>query len=82
MSKPYRLGYLPNGCSLYMKKNEVGGRTYYSDEVGGGSMIWDTALIDASTLLAVLYEEEKIKTFFEKSKDNDITYESYLNKKI
>lgn len=82
MIKHYRLGYLPNGCSLYMKENEVGGRTYYSDEIGRSKqIIWDTSLLDKSTLLAALLEEEKINCFFEKSKDNDLTYENYLSKK-
>lgn len=78
MTKPYRLGLLPNGCSLYMKENEVGGRVYYSDEIGGGVDIWDTALVDKSTLLAAIVEEEKINNFFLKSKDGNLTYEKYL----
>lgn len=78
MAKAYRLGLLPNGCSLFMKENEVGGRVYYSDEVGGGVGIWDTALVDKSTLLAAIVEEEKINTFFRKSKDGNLTYEKYL----
>lgn len=83
MSKPYRLGLLPNGCSLYMKENEVGGRTYYSDEIPGGVEIWDTALIDTSTLLSAIVEEERINKFFSKNKpymkkDKELTYDIYL----
>ena len=48
---------LPNGCCLYWEENEVGGRTYYSDEIPCGVMVWDTALIDHSTLLAALTQE-------------------------
>ena len=56
----WNLGMLPNGCMLYMQENEVGGRTYTSDEIGGGVMVWDTALVDSSTLLAALTEEARI----------------------
>jgi len=48
---------LPNGFHLYRKLNEAGGYTYYSDEVPTGCEVWDTALIDVSTLLATLTEE-------------------------
>uniref|UniRef100_A0A6M3LM09 Uncharacterized protein n=1 Tax=viral metagenome TaxID=1070528 RepID=A0A6M3LM09_9ZZZZ len=49
---------LPNGCTLYWEDNEVGGRIYFSDEVGGGVFVWDTSLICASTLLAAIVMEE------------------------
>lgn len=48
---------LPNGCGLIWKENDVGGRVYYSDEVGGGVVVWDTSLVDDSTLLAALTQE-------------------------
>ena len=51
---------LPNSCTLYWKQNEAGGRTYYSDEIGGGVMVWDTALVSRSTLLAALVQEERL----------------------
>lgn len=53
-----RLFTLPNGGSLYVAKNEAGGYTYYSDEVGGGVVVWDTALVDASTLIAALHTDQ------------------------
>ena len=52
---------LPNGCHLYWKINEVGGRTYYSDEVGGGVGVWDTCLVQDSTLLAALTQEAEFQ---------------------
>jgi hypothetical protein len=52
---------LPNGCTLYWKANEVGGRTYYTDEIPCGVMVWDTALTDESTLLAALTQEATIQ---------------------
>jgi hypothetical protein len=71
MSKPKALhpaGTLPNGHGLWWEYNEVGGRTYWSDEIGGGLMVWDTALVEQSTLLAAIVEEERlrIKEFYEK----------------
>lgn len=54
------LGILPNGCMLFVQDNGVGGRTYTSDEIGGGVMVWDTALVDASSLLAAMTEESRI----------------------
>lgn len=51
---------LPNGCTLYVEDNAAGGRTYWSDEVGGGVLVWDTALVDQSTLLAAMVEEARL----------------------
>lgn len=48
---------LPNGNTLFWKLNEAGGRTYYSDEIGGGVVVWDTCLVDHSTLLAAITTE-------------------------
>lgn len=50
---------LPNGCRLYVRDNDAGGRTYYSDEVGGGVFVWDTCLVADSTLLAAMTEEHR-----------------------
>lgn len=52
---------LPNGCSLYWKMNEVGGRTYYSDEAGCVAEIWDTAITEDSTLLAAIVQEAHLR---------------------
>lgn len=49
---------LPNGYTLYREPNEVGGYRYWSDEVGGGVGVWDTSLVDASTLMAAIVAEE------------------------
>ena len=43
-----------NGCTLLRKDDGVGGHLYVSDEVGGGVEVWDTALVDTSTLLAAI----------------------------
>lgn len=62
---------LPNGATLYRESNGVGGHRYWSDEVGGGVMLWDTSLTDKSTLLAAITEEmkEERKMQVEKSRD-------------
>jgi hypothetical protein len=52
---------LPNGCTLYREENGVGGHRYWSDEVGGGVCIWDTCLVDISTLLAAIVEEQRAR---------------------
>lgn len=44
----------PDGISLYVQENGVGGHTYYTDEVGCGVMVWDTALVSERTLLAAI----------------------------
>jgi len=51
------LGCLPNGAHLFRKPNEAGGYTYYTDEVGGGCMVWDTCLVSESTILAAILSE-------------------------
>ena len=48
---------LPNGCTLYWQPNGAGGRTYTSDEIGGGTIVWDTCLCNESTLLAAMHME-------------------------
>lgn len=52
---------LPNGCHLYWDENEMGGRIYSSDEVGGGVHVWDTCLCQDSTLLAALTQEAELQ---------------------
>ena len=52
---------LPNGCRLYWEDNTAGGRTYYSDEIGGDVTVWDTCLVSESTLLASLVQEHKLR---------------------
>lgn len=48
---------LPNGATLSWQPNGAGGRIYVSDEVGGGTVVWDTCLCDESTILAALNVE-------------------------
>lgn len=50
---------LLNGCTLYRENNGVGGHRYWSDEIGGGVCLWDTCLVDISTLLAAIVEEQR-----------------------
>lgn len=53
---------LPNGSTLYWKLDStVGCREWYSDEIGGGVHVWNTALVDQHTLLAAIVEEERLR---------------------
>ena len=47
-------GDFDDGTSLYVVDNEAGGRTYYSDEIGCGVLVWDTALVSRRTIEAAL----------------------------
>jgi hypothetical protein len=48
---------LPNGNTLMWKPDGVGGREYWSTEIGGGVLVWDTALVEESTIQAALNVE-------------------------
>ena len=53
---------LPNGSELYWTTcPHTGAREYASDEVGGGVDVWHTALVDSSTLLAAIVQEEAFR---------------------
>lgn len=53
---------LPNGHELFVEPNEVGANRYWSGEVPPGTFVWDTALVDKSTLLAAIVEEQRAET--------------------
>lgn len=42
---------------IWSEDNKVGGRTWYSDEVAAGVMVWDTCLVCEDTLKEVLKRE-------------------------
>lgn len=44
------VGETSRGYKLYRQTNGVGGHTYWSDEIGCGVMVWDTALVGLETL--------------------------------
>jgi hypothetical protein len=48
---------LPTGVSIFWDIGEVGERRYWTDEVGGGAMIWNTAFADVTTMSACLAQE-------------------------
>lgn len=49
------------GNTLLVEDNEVGGRRYWSDEIGGGVMVWDTSLVSPEMLrLALRHEHPQI----------------------
>jgi len=50
---------LPNGYMLYRSVDGAGGVRYYSDEIGGGVIVWDASLVDESSVLAAIVEERR-----------------------
>lgn len=61
----------PDGTSLYIQENEIGGYTYYSDEIGCGVMVWDTALVSEKTLLAAIKHSKGESSQEQKKYGND-----------
>ncbi len=50
------------GNHLYIEPNKVGGHRYWSDDIGGGVVIWDTALASIEMLeLALVHEKQRQK---------------------
>lgn len=68
MSDVEELGRTPNGANLFRKPNGVGGYVYMSNEIGGGVVVWDTALVSEGTLLFAMTCEKgrKCKEQFER----------------
>ena len=54
------LGQDSRGNFLYVEDNEVGGRRYWSDEIGGGVLVWDTALVSKEMMEFALSFEEQL----------------------
>lgn len=40
--------------TLYRERNAAGGFTYYTDEIGGGAVVWDTVLASKAAVIAAL----------------------------
>jgi len=47
--------------TLYVEDNEVGGRRYWSDAIGGGVVVWDTYLVSSEELRLCLWVEERVE---------------------
>lgn len=47
----------PQGYGIFREPNGVGGYRYWSDEIGGGVMVWDTSIVNKDTLLTVIRAE-------------------------
>lgn len=52
------VGTTDRGYTIFRQVNEVGANRYWSDEIGGGVVAWDTCLVDAGTLRECLRIEE------------------------
>jgi hypothetical protein len=60
-NKVEEIAILGNGCCLFRERNNAGGYTYYSDEIGGGVMVWDTCLVDEETILTAIADHMKLQ---------------------
>lgn len=47
------------GNTLFVEDNEVGGRRYWSDEIGCGVVVWDTSLVSSEMVKLALAAEAK-----------------------
>ena len=50
-----------NKYTIDVYENGVGGRKYYSDEIGGGVLVWDTCLVSENTLNKVIEKEREFQ---------------------
>jgi len=48
------------GHQLFVENNEVGGRRYWSNEIGGGVLVWDTCLVGEEMLVLAVEAETKL----------------------
>lgn len=74
------LGLLPHGAHLYRRPNGAGGHTYYTDECGMMSFVWDTCLVHRSTLIAALLAEERSE-YLEQIAKRKQSISEYVDKK-
>ena len=51
------IGTTSRGNCIWCHRNEAGGLTYTTDEVGGGAVVWNTALAGRETLALCLAHE-------------------------
>lgn len=42
---------------MLVEDNKVGGKRYWSDEIGGGVVVWDTSLVSREMVLLAVAEE-------------------------
>lgn len=55
------IGKDSRGNTIYVEPNEVGGRRYISDSIGGGAIIWDTCIASIEELECAIAFERTIK---------------------
>lgn len=53
------IGKTNRGYTIFVQDNEVGGKTYWSDEIGGGVIVWDTSLVSRESVEFALSKETK-----------------------
>jgi len=63
---------LPNGYTLYWEENDMGGRVYTSDVIDGGVEVWDTCLIDITTLQTAIMKERELIAIAKRRQKNEL----------
>lgn len=61
------VGKTARGYTVFVEETEPGGRRYWSDEIGGGVVIFDTTLVAIETIEYALNMEQQVRKF----KDRD-----------
>ena len=54
------IGQDSRGHRLYRDVSEVGSNRYWSDEIGGGVLVWDTALVSPEMMRLALAKEDEV----------------------
>lgn len=52
---------LHDGYELFVQDNGAGGRSYYSNEIDGGVLIYDTCLHDRAVIIMAMAEEVRLE---------------------
>lgn len=52
------IGRTPHGYTIFVEDNEVGGQTYWSDEISGGVVVWDNCIVARESIEFVLAYKE------------------------
>lgn len=66
---------LPTGVKISWTTNGVGGRTFVTDEIGSGAMIWDTALISIDTVRKTVELEEVLQSLEKEEAERFFSYD-------
>lgn len=62
-------------CTIIVEDNGIGGLRYISDSIGGGVVIWDTALVDMTELIYCInhYSQYTNRKYIKENIDENTT---------